>query len=82
MMSHRTVRLLAAIIGGSAVVTIGALDTTSLAPADTHDVARGSTMSTGATSTDTTPPSVPAVAVAVPRIKGPAPLPSEQEAAK
>jgi hypothetical protein len=82
MTSHRTVKLFAALIGASAVLTLGALNTTILAQHDTYDLAKGTTMSTGATSTETTPPTVPAVAQAVPGIKGPAPLPSEQQAAK
>ena len=81
MTSHRTVKLFAAILGGAAVVTIGALDTT-IAQNSTVELAKGATMSTGATTTVTTPSQAPAVAQAVPKIKGPAPLPSEQAAAK
>lgn len=81
MTSHRTVKLFAAILGGSAVVTMGALNTT-IAEHGTIDLAKSATMSTGATTTATTPPRAPAVAQAVPKIKGPAPLPSEEEAAK
>jgi hypothetical protein len=35
-------------------------------------------MTMGATSTETTPPTAPAVGEAAPSIKGPAPLPSEE----
>lgn len=82
MISHRTVKMFAATIGGGAVVTIGALNTTVPAQHDSPYLAGGTTMSTGATSTMTTPPTAPAIAQAVPKIKGPAPLPSEEEAAK
>jgi hypothetical protein len=81
MTSHRTVKLFAAIIGGGAVVTIGALNTTIVAH-DTIELAKSPAMSTGATTTATTPLMAPAVAQAVPSIKGPAPLPPEEEAAK
>jgi hypothetical protein len=82
MTSHRTVKLFAAIIGGSAVVTIGALNTTLVEHETTLDLAKSSTMSTGATTPATTPPTVPAVAEAVPKMRGPAPLPPEEQAAK
>jgi hypothetical protein len=75
-------QFLAAIIGASAVVTIGALSAAVTAPTDHTDLAKSTTMSIGATSTETTPPTAPAVAVAKPVMKGPAPLPSEEEAAK
>jgi hypothetical protein len=38
-------------------------------------------MNVGQTATPTTPTGAPAVSMAVPTIKGPAPLPSEQQAA-
>jgi hypothetical protein len=44
-----------------------------------QDVAKSITMTVGATSTETTPPTAPAVAEASPSIKGPAPLPSEEQ---
>ncbi|BBY52168.1 hypothetical protein MARA_56360 [Mycolicibacterium arabiense] len=75
-------QFLAAIIGAGAVVTIGALSATVTAPTDHTDLAKSTTMSIGATSTETTPPTAPAVAVAKPVMKGPAPLPSVEEAAK
>ena len=36
-------------------------------------------MSVGATTTETTPPTAPAVGEAAPSIKGPAPLPKEEQ---
>jgi hypothetical protein len=75
-------QFLAAIIGASAVVTIGALNAALTVPTDHADLAKSATMSLGATTTATTPSTAPAVEEAKPAIKGPAPLPSEEEAAK
>ncbi|HEX3287378.1 MAG TPA: hypothetical protein VHT50_22650 [Mycobacterium sp.] len=36
-------------------------------------------LSTGSTETETTPSTVPAIPIAVPAIKGPAPLPKEEQ---
>lgn len=75
-------RLCAATIGTSAVVAMAAIG---LMVAHEHDgaaVAKSSSMTVGATSTQTTPSNAPAVAVAKPVMKGPAPLPSEEAAAK
>jgi hypothetical protein len=80
--SGSRLKLLTAIIGGSAMVTIGALSAAVTTPAAPIELAKSTTMTIGATSTETTPPTAPAVAVAVPAMKGPAPLPSEEEAAK
>jgi hypothetical protein len=80
--SRADLRLCAAMIGTSAVVAMAAIG---LMVAQEHDgaaVAKSSTMSVGSTSTQTTPSNAPAVAVAKPLMKGPAPLPSEEEAAK
>jgi hypothetical protein len=78
------VKLLAAVIGGSAVVALGGLTMASgQAPAATPAVAKSSTMTIGSSATTTTtPPTAPAVSMAVPTIKGPAPLPSEEKAAE
>jgi hypothetical protein len=79
--SRKNFKLLSAAVGGSAVVALGAL---SLAidheNAGTASVA-GSSMNVGQTSTETTAPAAPVVSMAVPTIKGPAPLPPEQQAA-
>ena len=80
--SGSRLKLLTAIIGGSAMVTIGALSAAVTAPTEPMDLAKSTTMSIGATSTETTPSTAPAVAVAKPAMKGPAPLPSEEGAAK
>lgn len=78
--SKRNVKCLSAVIGGSAVMALGAF---SMAlgheqagpPADVA----GSKMTVGETSTETTAPGVPVISMAVPAIKGPAPLPSEDQ---
>jgi hypothetical protein len=44
-----------------------------------QDVAKSGSMSVGATTTETTPPTAPAVGEAAPSIKGPAPLPKEEQ---
>jgi hypothetical protein len=78
------VKLLAAVIGGSAVVALGALSMAfSQDQAGPAMVAKSSSMTIGSTSTTAkTPPSVEATSMAVPTIKGPAPLPSEEKAAE
>jgi hypothetical protein len=74
---------LSAVIGASAVVAVGALAVAvhqeQVGP--TAD-AKSTTMTIGVTSTETTPSSVEATTMAVPAIKGPAPLPSEEKAAE
>lgn len=80
--SRADLRLCAATIGASAVVAMAAIG---LMVAQEHDgaaVAKSNTMSVGATSTQTTPSNAPAVGMAKPTMKGPAPLPSEEDAAK
>ena len=77
-MSIKEIRLIAA-IGASAVVTVGAMavgmnqDRSSLGT----DVSSG--MSTGATATESVAPTTPAVPEATPGIRGPAPLPPEEQ---
>ena len=77
-MSIKEIRLIAA-IGASAVVTVGAVavgmnqDRSSLGT----DVSSG--MSTGATATESVAPTTPAVPEATPGIRGPAPLPPEEQ---
>ena len=75
-------RLCAAAIGASAVVAMAAIGLMVDKEHDGAAVATSSTMNVGATSTETTPSAGPAVAMAKPRMKGPAPLPSEEAAAK
>jgi hypothetical protein len=80
--ARTTVKLFAAVIGGSAVVTLAALGVSIGGGSGGDAVAKSSSMSVGATTTETTPSSAPATGMAKPTIKGPAPLPSEEEAAK
>ncbi|QEM48550.1 hypothetical protein FZ046_25425 [Mycolicibacterium grossiae] len=80
--ARRQVKLAAAIAGGAAVVAIGAMNVATTAESGHADAVKSTTMTIGATSTEATPPKAPAVEEAVPAIKGPAPLPSEEEAAK
>jgi multidrug efflux pump subunit AcrA (membrane-fusion protein) len=80
--NRKHVKMLSAVIGGSALVAMGALSMAfGQEPTGTDTIAK-STMSVGATSTQTTPPTVEATSRAVPVMKGPAPLPSEQKAAE
>ncbi len=75
-------RICLATIGASAVAAMAAIG---LMVAQEHDgtaVAKSSSMTVGGTSKQTTPPNTPTVGIAKPLMKGPAPLPSEEEAAK
>jgi hypothetical protein len=81
--NRKNVKVLSAVIGGSAIVAMGALTVAVGQEQAGPDVlAKSTTMSVGATSTMTTPPTVEATSMAVPAMKGPAPLPSEQKAAE
>lgn len=67
----RNVKVIAAVAGGAAVVGLGVFGAVS----DVHlgagqPLASGSRMNVGQTSTETTPPTAPAVSMAVPAIKG------------
>jgi hypothetical protein len=75
-------RLCAAMIGASAVVAMAAIGLMVAQDHDGYAVAKSSSMTVGSTSTQTTPSNAPAIGVAKPVIKGPAPLPSEEDAAK
>jgi hypothetical protein len=66
-----------AVVAGGAMVGLGVVGAT-IAQAAPGLVA-DSTMSIGTTSTVTTAPSAPAIPVAEPAIKGPAPLPLEEQ---
>jgi hypothetical protein len=69
MNAHTNVKMLAAVIGGSAVVAMGAVTM-----AITHDQAipaemASSGMTVGATTKQETPPPTPDIAIAVPTVK-------------
>jgi L-lactate permease len=68
-----------AVIGGSAFVALGALGVAVGAQPDSNAI-NSSEMSTGVTITDeAVAPSAPETSVAAPAIKGPAPLPPEEQ---
>jgi hypothetical protein len=77
---RNNVKLLAAVIGGSGVIAMGAL---SVAVAQEHagedSAAKSTTMTVGATSTETTPATVEATTMAAPALRGPASLPAEEQ---
>lgn len=81
--NRKNAKLLAAVIGGSAVVTMGALTMAiHQQPAASDNVAVGQ-MTMGPTSTASAKPAtVEATSMAVPSLKGPAPLPPEEAAAE
>ncbi|MGE2722954.1 hypothetical protein [Mycolicibacterium celeriflavum] len=74
-------RAVSAAIGGCAVVAMAALGMAA-EHSTTGPATAKPAMTVGATTKQTTPPKVPAIGMAKPAIKGPAPLPSEEEAAK
>jgi len=75
-------RLCAAVIGSSAVVAMAAIGLMVAKDHDGYEIANAATMHAGSTGTVTTPSSGPSVPMAKPLMKGPAPLPSEEAAAK
>ena len=77
-MKKTEVKLLAA-VGVSAAVTLGVLGVAAGQEQAGAGSIASSGMSTGVTVTATNPPTEPANAVAVPGIKGPAPLPPEEQ---
>jgi L-lactate permease len=67
-----------AVIGGSAFVALGALGVSVIQPSS--NAINSSEMSTGVTVTDeAVAPTAPQTSVAAPAIKGPAPLPPEEQ---
>jgi hypothetical protein len=77
---RNNVKLFAAVIGGCGVIAAGAV---SVADAQEHAgqafVAKSSSMTVAATSTETTPAPVEATTMAVPAMRGPAALPAEEQ---
>jgi hypothetical protein len=75
------VKLLVALIGGSGVIAVGALSMAfGQEQAGQVSVAKSSGMNIGSTTTETTPGLVPATTMAQPAMKGPAALPTEEQA--
>ena len=76
---RNNVRLLVAVLGGG-VIAMGALSAAiDQEQTGQQSVAKSSSMTIGSTTTVTTPPLVEATTVAAPAMKGPAPLPSEEQ---
>ena len=76
---RNNVRLLVAVIGGG-VIAMGALSAAiGQEQAGQESVAKSSNMNVGSTTTVTTPPLVEATTMAAPAMKGPAPLPTEEQ---
>ena len=63
------VKKLAAVIGGSAVVAMGALTMAINQEHTTHATVTSSGMTLGATTTQATPPATPETTIAVPAVK-------------
>jgi len=77
-MKKNEVKLLA-VIGGSVIVMLGVLGVAVGQEQASPGSVASSAMQTGATVTATVPPTAPETSVATPRIKGPAPLPPEEQ---
>jgi hypothetical protein len=77
-MSHKVIRSLA-LIAASAAIAVGAVVAATRQTSDSIGVDADSLMSTGVTVTESTAPTTLSVTRATPGIKGPAPLPSEEQ---
>ncbi|MDX1887139.1 hypothetical protein [Mycolicibacterium sp. 120270] len=76
-------KMLAAVVGGSAVVTMGALAfSVHQQPSAADTVAAGHMTMAATTTASGKADTVEATSMAVPAIKGPAPLPAEEQAAE
>ena len=81
--NRNTAKLLAAIVGASAMVTMGALAVSiHQQPSDTQSVAAGRMTMAATTTVSGKDDTVEATSMAVPVIKGPAPLPTEEKGAE
>jgi hypothetical protein len=77
---RNNVKLLAAVIGGSGVIAVGAMSAAiAQEQAAPESVAKSATLTGGSTSTETTPAAVEATTLAVPALRGPAALPPEEQ---
>jgi hypothetical protein len=77
---RNNVKLLAAVIGGSGVIAMGAMSVAiAQEQAGQESAAKSTTMTIGSTSTETTPPMVEATTMAAPALRGPAALPAEEQ---
>jgi hypothetical protein len=74
------VKRLGAVLGGGALLVMAALGVAlHQAQSGPDAIAKSANVNFAATSTVTTPPPVPAITMAVPALKGPAPLPPEEQ---
>lgn len=74
------VKRLGAVLGGGAVLVMAALGVALHQGQSGPDaIAKSANVNVGATITETTPPTSPAITMAVPALKGPAPLPPEEQ---
>ena len=71
---RKNMTLIAAIVGGSGVVSLGGLGIAAQRELPTPDIAAGSSVN----AVTTTPSTVPPIISAEPLMKGPAPLPAEE----
>jgi hypothetical protein len=79
-LKRNNVKLLAAVIGGSGVIAMGAMSVAiAQEQAGQESAAKSTTMTIGSTSTETTPPTVEATTMAAPALRGPAALPAEEQ---
>ena len=80
---RKTPKLLAAVIGGGAMVTMGALTLSMHQQPSSADIVAVGKMTLAATTTASgKADTVEATSMAVPTIKGPAPLPTEEASAE
>jgi hypothetical protein len=70
-------KLLAAVIGGSGVIAMGALSVAVAQEQGRASAAKSTTMTGGSTSTETTPSTIEATTMAAPALRGAAPGPAE-----
>lgn len=71
-----------AVVGAGAVMTMGGFAAIASHGPDGTATAKSSIMSIGVTTTQAKPSNAPATSMAVPAIKGPAPLPAEEQSAE
>ena len=80
--SPSNARWLVAVVGGGALIAAGAISMAIHQEQAGPETVATSQMTVGSTTTQATPPKVEATSMAVPTMKGPAPLPSEQQSAE
>ena len=76
---RNNVKLLAAVVGGGAIAMGALYAAVGQEQAGPESVAKSSSMNIGSTTTETTPPLVEVTTMAAPAMKGPAPLPAEEQ---